>query len=371
MRILIFNRLDPLNQRAGGAETFTGELVKRLVADGNEVVWFASGRGEQKRSGDYFGCKIVRKGNVLTVLFWAMLFYLRKRKAFDLVVDEIHAYPFFTKFFVEKRKRLSLVHEVTGEIWYYMLPFPLANLGNLLEKIMYRYFYNDERFLVVSKSTKKELIAYGAKAENIHILSEGISLSEESAEVAKSPKPTLVFFGGMRPTKRVEHQLAAVKILKKEFPYLKLFILGKPEGRYYLGLQGIVRNLGLQESVEFTGFLNRVERDRLIRASWLTLNSSVKEGWGLAVSEAGALGTPAVVYNTPGNVDSVLHLLTGLHTIENNPERLALGIKKLLLDEQLREKLAKGAKLFSSKLSWDKSYQQLKQVLTKCYSVNG
>ncbi len=370
MRILVLNRLDPLNQRAGGAETFTGELAKRLVADGHSVVWFASGRGEKKLGDEYFGCKIVRKGNVLTVLFWAMLYYLRKHKQFDLVIDEIHAYPFFTRFFVEKSKRLSLVHEVTGEIWYYMLPFPLANLGNLLEKIMYRYFYNDERFLVVSKSTKKELVAYGAKAEKIDILSEGLSLSDEAPDVAKSTKPSLVFFGGMRPTKRVEHQLAAVKILKKEFPYLKLYILGKPEGRYYRGLVSIVHNLGLQESVEFTGFLNRSERDRLIKSSWLTLNSSVKEGWGLAVSEAGALGTPAVVYNTPGNIDSVLHLLTGLHTIENNPERLALGIKKLLLDEQLREKLAKGAKLFASKLSWDKSYQQLKQVLSKYYQQN-
>ena len=363
MKILILNRFDRLSRRAGGAEIFTGELARRLVRDGHSVTWFASRMYKATAWDNFEGVKIIRRGNMITVLVWAFLHYLKNKQKYDLVIDEIHAYPFFTRFYVAAARRICLVHEVTDGIWYYMFIWPVAAIGDLLERIMYRFFYNNERFLTVSNSTLEELAKYGARKENITVLSEGLALSNHDLKLEKTEKPTIIYVGGLRPAKRVEHQLAAMKLLKQEFPYLKLLITGHKTGRYYAGLKHMVENLGLQECVEFKGFVSTEERDKLIASSWMTLSTSVKEGWGLAVSEAGYFGTPAVVYKTAGNIDSVRHLESGLYTIENNPEKLALAIKKMILDNELRAKLSAGAREFSGKLSWEKGYRQLKGVL--------
>ena len=40
--------------------------------------------------------------------------------------------------------------------------------------------------------------------------------------------------------------------------------------------------------------------------------ASIREGWGLIVTESNAVGTPALVYDSPGLVDAVKINITGL-----------------------------------------------------------
>ncbi|MFQ5493654.1 MAG: glycosyltransferase, partial [Candidatus Dojkabacteria bacterium] len=157
--------------------------------------------------------------------------------------------------------------------------------------------------------------------------------------------------------------LAALKDLKQDFPYLRYLVLGRRKGGYFRVIKRLVERLGLHDIVEFTGFVSAEERDRLIKQSWLTVSTSVKEGWGLAVAEAAALATPAVVYDVPGNRDAVKHLETGLHTIDNTPEMLAQAIRKLLTDEKLRSGMGENARKFASTLDWERSYEQFKEVV--------
>jgi glycosyltransferase involved in cell wall biosynthesis len=57
--------------------------------------------------------------------------------------------------------------------------------------------------------------------------------------------------------------------------------------------------------VEFLGHVSRGEVvERLARAHVLVA-TSVREGWGLNVSEAAACGTPTIGYAVPGLVDSI------------------------------------------------------------------
>jgi glycosyltransferase involved in cell wall biosynthesis len=60
------------------------------------------------------------------------------------------------------------------------------------------------------------------------------------------------------------------------------------------------------------------------------IHASLREGWGLNVIEANAMGTPAVVYPVGGLVDSTLHGETGTVTPEETPASLAAGVVALL-----------------------------------------
>ena len=45
----------------------------------------------------------------------------------------------------------------------------------------------------------------------------------------------------------------------------------------------------------------------------------MREGWGLVVTQANAMGTPAIGYDVPGLRDSTRYDETGINVIEKSP----------------------------------------------------
>ena len=81
----------------------------------------------------------------------------------------------------------------------------------------------------------------------------------------------------------------------------------------------------------------------------------MREGWGLIVTEANALGTPAIVYDVHGLRDSVKAGINGLITHKNTPQSLATTIDRFFSDERLMKKLSASALQHASTYTWDKS----------------
>jgi glycosyltransferase involved in cell wall biosynthesis len=92
--------------------------------------------------------------------------------------------------------------------------------------------------------------------------------------------------------------------------------------------------------------------------------ASVKEGWGLVVTEANSQGTPAVVYNCDGLRDSVQDGATGLVCKRNTPEALAEAMAALLQDQPRYEHMRRAAWEWSKDITFEKSYAQFKDILT-------
>ncbi len=86
----------------------------------------------------------------------------------------------------------------------------------------------------------------------------------------------------------------------------------------------------------------------------MLIHPSVKEGWGLTVTEAASQGIPTVGYNVEGLRDSVLHRKTGVLT-DSNSKALADGIIKVLIDKKLYNTLSKHALKWSKNFNWGKS----------------
>ena len=59
------------------------------------------------------------------------------------------------------------------------------------------------------------------------------------------------------------------------------------------------------------------------QASHLVLIPSIREGWGLIVTESNAMGTPVVAYDVNGLRDSVLDGRNGILVKGKDPESLA------------------------------------------------
>jgi glycosyltransferase involved in cell wall biosynthesis len=93
----------------------------------------------------------------------------------------------------------------------------------------------------------------------------------------------------------------------------------------------------------------------LLSQSWILVVPGVREGWGLNVIEANALGVPTVAYNVPGLKDSVKNQDTGLLVENGNIQALAENLITLLEDGNKRQTLSLNALKYAKEFNWDKT----------------
>jgi glycosyltransferase involved in cell wall biosynthesis len=110
--------------------------------------------------------------------------------------------------------------------------------------------------------------------------------------------PTFAFVGRLSPNKRPQDALRAFELVQRSVPEARLWVLGSGPLEHQLRRRA-------PQNVEFLGRVGESEKlDRMARAHALVV-TSVREGWGLVVTEAASVGTPSIAYNVPGLRDSV------------------------------------------------------------------
>lgn len=363
MRILILNWRDIKNPLSGGAEILTQELSKRLVKRGHSVTQLSSSFEGSEREEILDGVKIIREGNAdARTLLTSVQFkaYRRYKKEFegkvDLVIDEVHGIPFFTPFYV-KEKKVALICEVAGDLWNIAVRFPFNILGRIIERI-YPFLYSKIKIITISESSKKELSGIGFRTTQINVIPMGSNSKIIDSLPVKEKKPTLVFLSRLSKSKGVGDAIQSVAILKKEFPSLTLWIIGRGDKGFKKELNDLIGNLRIQNNVKFWNYVSEEKKEELLTKAHILLMPSAKEGWGLTIHEAGARGTPAIVYDVPGLRDVVKDNVNGIVCKVNSAKDLAKNTKRLLKNKDLYEKLQNGAIDERKKHTWDKTVSQ-------------
>jgi glycosyltransferase involved in cell wall biosynthesis len=108
-------------------------------------------------------------------------------------------------------------------------------------------------------------------------------------------KQILLFLSRIDPKKGVDILLQAFQRIHADNPMVALVIVGDGQPEYLRKVKADVRNLGLDESVHFTGFLSGEAKWAAIAAADLYVLPSYSENFGIAVIEAMSGGTPVVV----------------------------------------------------------------------------
>jgi glycosyltransferase involved in cell wall biosynthesis len=150
-----------------------------------------------------------------------------------------------------------------------------------------------------------------------------------------------VFAGRHIPEKRVPALVPALALARERIPGLRGEVLGDgPERDEVLRLRS---EHGLDGALDVPGFVpaERVE-EALTRALCMVLPSR-REGYGLVVVEAAALGTPSVVVAAPDNAatDLVSEGENGYVAASAEPADLAAAIERVHREgHALRERTA-------------------------------
>jgi glycosyltransferase involved in cell wall biosynthesis len=130
---------------------------------------------------------------------------------------------------------------------------------------------------------------------------------------------------------------AAAKLLKGNYPNLTLLIVG--EGPYMKKTQGLVKKLGIEQSVIFLGNVQDVTR-ALAVIDIFVLPAIWREGFGLSIIEAMAVSKPVIVTNIWSLNELVQNKTTGLLVEPKDVGGLVNAITELLNDATLFERVA-------------------------------
>ncbi len=369
VNILIYNWKDIRNPEAGGAEVIASQFARRLARDGHEVTLFARAfrgcKGEERVD----GLRVLRRGNALSVYLHAFLHYSRLPQKPDLVLDMVNTICWQTPWYVPAENRVAYVNQLAREVCFFQLPWPLSLLAYAAERLEY-IPYRRTRFLCYSLSTRDDLVRIGIPKALIRVFPLGLDHDTYRLGTTKSATPLFVFVARLVNMKRADLCVRALRLVVERFPASRLVLIGGgPEER---SLERLIKVLHLETHVEFlhrtANFLtDRSQQEQKVACmqdAWALLLPSVKEGWGMVVTEAAACGTPSIVTDVSGLRDSVRDDETGiLVSATPSPDELAEAMCRIIADQDLRERLSANAHTWSATFDWETSYRRFREAL--------
>ena len=350
---------DQRHPDGGGSEVYVESVARELVARGHRVqVRCARYPGSAARE-VVDGVEIVRRGGRLTVYVRSLAWALTSGRRTDVVVDVINGLPFMARL-ARRRGLVALVHHVHREQWHIIYPGWRGRLGWWIESRLTPAVYRDVVHLTVSDSSRRDLLALGIASAHVHVAHNGL---DPRAEVeAESAPNRLSVLARLVPHKQVDHAFHVVRQLRDAFPDIGLDVIG--DGWWREELVAAARAHGVEDRVVFHGRVSADRRDELLASSAIMLMPSVKEGWGLAVVEAAAQGTPTIAYRSAGGVtESVVDGVTGL--LVDSTSEMVEATAALLRDAPRRERMSACARRRAHEFTWPATTDVVERVVAQ------
>jgi glycosyltransferase involved in cell wall biosynthesis len=342
----MLNWRDPENPLSGGAERVSLGYLGALAKRGHEVFWFANDFPGGAPETTIEGIKVIRGGGKGSSILKARAWY-RTQPKFDLVIDQIHGIPWYAPWWC-RTNCVAYLHEVLGPIWDAFYRWPLSAIGKTQERWTYR-LYRNVPFWTACESTRDCLRADGVKEVNIVRYGVHTVALPELPEKPLTTPLRLAVVSRLAPNKRIDHCIETLRSLLNQNTAATLTVVGTGEIEDRLETLAATLPAG---AVRFTGPLPEKEKDTLLRDAHFLLHTSQREGWGLNVIEANAMGTPAAVYPVAGLRESTLDNRTGLVSRDETPDALALRLKEILGNDNLYQTLRQKAWERSMRFHW-------------------
>ena len=216
------------------------------------------------------------------------------------------------------------------------------------------------KILCPSEFTKQELIKYyKTDPGKIHVIPHGAPEISYSQNLAR--KNYLLYIGRLEKKKNILGILRAFKIVAVKHPEMKLVLAGRP-GYGYERIIEYIQEQNLKNSVEIRGYVSEVEKSRMYKEARAFIFPTLYEGFGMPILEAQSYGCPVVTSDRGANAE-----VAGDSAVLVNPdssEEIAVGIAKLLDDDNLQKDITRKGIENAKKYSWMKTAETTYKVLT-------
>ncbi|CAJ35677.1 glycosyltransferase family 4 protein [Methanocella arvoryzae] len=355
----------------GGAEKRIYEIARRLVARGHEVhvfgvKWWDGGAVQNIGGITYHGVcgkkdlYVGGRRSIFEAIWFAICLSVPlARERFDVI--DCNQHPYFPLFVckaiaVIKGKRfLATWHEYWGDYWYEYLWGVKGFVGRTIEKWGARM---PDRIIAVSDRTAHALRSSGLPGQKVLVVSNGIPYRHIREIPPAAEKCDVLFAGRLIKDKHIDVLLRACSLAGKP---IRLSILG--DGPERDSLEKLARELGIEATTEFAGFLEEGELMARMKAARLFVLPSSREGFSITTLEAMACGLPVITVDCEKNyaTDLIAEGQTGL-VVRLDAKEISEAIVSLLDDEPGRSRMSVECVTATAAYDWDLLVGKLEQA---------
>jgi len=231
-----------------------------------------------------------------------------------------------------------------------------ANRNKKCFRKLKKVFSSAEAIIAPTPRLEKDLL------EKFGIRSEVCGYGVGKSDLYKKKSECETFFDGRQiilsasrliPTKGIELNIKAIKILKEKYTKILYLIIG--DGPERKRLEQLVQDLDLSDYVRFLGQLAHKEVMRYMASSEIFSLPSWQETFGLVYIEAMAHGVPVIGIRGQGIDGIVDGANTGLLAEPLNLESLVKNIEFLLSQPEVAKEIGeRGRALAMDHFTWDK-----------------
>jgi glycosyltransferase involved in cell wall biosynthesis len=238
------------------------------------------------------------------------------------------------------------------DYYHYVIFLPKKISQRIIRYIVNRNCRKCDAVIAPSSAIKKLLFDDGIK-KSVHIIPSGINIDQFAKDMGtranvrskydvKDNEILLITASRVVPEKNIDFLVRSFAIIRRTRKDVKLMIVG--EGSFRDELEKLVGELGIGESVIFTGLLDKDGMIAHYQASDIFVFASLTETQGLVAVEAMAAGLPVVAVKASGIEDMIKSGQDGILT-DNTEENFAANAVKLIEDGELRKKMSAAARV--------------------------
>lgn len=363
----------------GGIARVVHDLSKRLIKDGHEVtvVTYRDSADVPEYENDK-GVNVYRVDNYMihpnNFIDWIMqLNFNMLSKATEIInkeggFDVIHAHDWLVTYAAKSLKNAYDIPIVAT------IHATEAGRNSGIHDETQRYI-NDTEWLLTYEATevivnsnymKNEIQRlFGLPFDKINVIPNGINLSNFTGierdydfrrQYAMDNEKIILYVGRLVYEKGVQHLIAAMPKILSNYNDAKLIIAGR--GGMMDELRAEASNLGLNDKIYFTGYLNSKQVQKMYKCADVAVFPSTYEPFGIVALEAMLVGVPTVVSDVGGLDEIVTHGVDGMKSYAGNANSIADSVTALLYDHQLATNVSKKAKQkVKDQFNWEKIAQ--------------
>ncbi len=360
------------NRRGYGR--FLRELVAGLAAvdDANEYVVFLDNSADRdeiwparfeprfvrlgESVGDAAGASSARRPLDLLRMSWAAA---RERLDLFFFPSVFSYFPLFRPV-----KTLVGVHDTIAEDHPELTFDSKGNERFWRAKVRAALFQADLCLTVSEHSRRGIERVYGFPGQKIRVVMEAASPVFTAPPTPVEKEDFLLAVGGISPNKNLARLIEAFAGLTNRTPDTRLVLVGDYEGdRFkssYGELRELIGRLGVDDRVEFAGFVSDADLTELYRRTRLFVMPSLDEGFGLPALEAMACGAPAAL--SSGHALEEVAAGAALLFDPLRVDAIRSTIDRALADPTLTASLATRSLARASGFSWENTARDVVKV---------
>lgn len=252
-----------------------------------------------------------------------------------------------------KKKKVPLIftwHTLYDQYAHFapFIPSKVASWWSIANAV--NFANKSEQVIVPTPAVKNIIQNWGVTNKNITAIAsgvdEGLYQNLDRTEIRKkyqiTDDETLLFLvSRLTNEKNVHFLFDAIIPALKQNSKVKFLVVGGGSERESLEKQA--EENGLEKQIFFAGIIPATNIKNYYAAGDIFVHASKSETQGMILTEALYMGLPTVAVRASGASDLVGNFVTGV-LVEEDKEKFAAAVEKLIADKDLREKYSLNAK---------------------------